>query len=72
MYYNLEKVVEELMEDMDTYSDTADPDESETEVLMKLTPHGSLRNLTRNMKNLLMMMIIQLKDSKSFFKNFAL
>ena len=30
MYYNLEKVVEELMEDMDTYSDTADPGESDS------------------------------------------
>ena len=30
MYYNLEKVVEELMEHMDTYTDTANPDESDS------------------------------------------
>ena len=30
MYYNLEKVVEELMEDMHTYTDTTDPDESDS------------------------------------------
>ena len=32
MYYNLEKVVEELMEDMDTYTDPDESDSSADEV----------------------------------------
>ena len=30
MYYNLGKVVKARLEDMDTYTDTADPDESDS------------------------------------------